>query len=407
MSLDTDPLPAPRLAASRWHDLDAVRAFALLSGVALHGVMSFMAPRVWLIADPHTSPAADGLFYVIHIFRMTLFFVLAGFFARLMLQKKGVMGFAGNRFKRIAVPLVVAWPLVLAAVIVMAIVANPPVPGAPAAAPPALSLATFPLTHLWFLYALLILYTGAIGLKLVTDLLHVGGILGRMLDAVVRGLTRFDLIAVVLALPVAATFYGNTHWNLWFGIATPDTGIVPNLMATAGFTTAFTFGWWLNRSPDLLDHLARRIWSYGFTAIAGTAWCLHVAGLTPALVPVDGHAHPLYAMIYPATAWAWSFVLIGAAHRFLTREAPVLRYLSDASYWIYIVHLPLVLLFQWLVMKLDCDPLLKLAIVMLATMGVGLLSYRLVVRYSFIGTILNGRKRKAKRAATQAGEALV
>lgn len=395
--------PSP---ASRWHGLDAVRAFALLLGVALHGVMSFMAPRIWLIADPHTSPAADGLFFTIHIFRMTLFFVLAGFFARLMMQKKGVLAFAGNRLKRIAVPLVVAWPLVLTAIIAMAIIANPPVPGAPAAPPPALSAATFPLTHLWFLYVLLVLYAATIVLKLVTDLLHVGGVLGRMLDAVVGFLTRFELIGAVLALPVAATFYGNAHWTLWFGIATPDTGFVPNPMAIAGFVTAFAFGWWLNRSPDLLDHLARRFWSYGFSAIVGTWWCLHIAGLVPALAPVDGHAHPLYALIYPATSWAWTLGLIGAAHRFLDREAPVVRYLSDASYWIYIVHLPLVLLFQWLVMGLDLAPAFKFALVLAGALSVGLLSYQLVVRYTFIGTILNGRKRKAKRAATRAGEAL-
>jgi len=395
-------------AAQRWHDLDAVRAFALLSGVALHGVMSFMAPRIWLINDPQASAAIDPLFYVIHIFRMTLFFVLAGFFARLMIQKKGVLAFAGNRLKRIALPLVVFWPLILAAIIAVAVVANPPFPGAPAAPPPpALSVATFPLTHLWFLYVLLVLYAGAIALKLVTDLLHIGGLLGRMLDAVVGGLTRFELIGAVLAVPVAVTFYTNAHWMMWFGIATPDTGLVPNAMATAGFVTAFAFGWWLNRNPDLLDHLARRFWSYGFAAAVGTWWCLHAAGTTTAVVPVDGHAHPVYAILYPATTWAWTLGLIGAAHRFLKQEAPVLRYLADASYWIYIVHLPLVLLFQWLVMPVAIDPLAKLAVVVLGTMAVGLLSYQLGVRYTFIGTILNGRKRKAKRAVMQAGEALI
>jgi len=54
---------------------------------------------------------------------------------------------------------------------------------------------------------------------------------------------------------------------------------------------------------------------------------------------------------------------------------------------------------QWLVKPLDLDPALKFAIVVWATLGMGLLSYAFVVRYSFIGTILNGRKRKPKRAA--------
>ncbi len=391
-----------RLPTQRWHDLDAVRALALLSGVLLHGVMSFMQPRVWIVADSHTAGWADGLFYVIHIVRMTLFFVLAGFFARLMMQKKGVAGFVGNRCKRIALPLVVFWPLILAAIVVMAIVANAPAPGAPPVPPPpapSLSVATFPLTHLWFLYVLLLLYAGAVVVKLLTDLLHIGGFLGRMLDAVVAVLTRADLITVLLAVPVALAFYGDRTWLMWFGIPTPDTGLIPNAPALCGFITAFVFGWWLNRSPDLLDHLGRRVWVYGITAVVGVWWCLRTVGEAPALTPVDGHAQWLYVLIYPLTAWSGVFFLIGLARRTLQAENPVIRYLSDASYWIYIVHVPLVLLFQWQVKALDLDPALKFAIVVWGTLGVGLLSYALVVRYSFIGTILNGRKRKPKRPA--------
>src|SRR6185437_1217376 len=190
MSEDIRPVPG-----QRWHDLDAVRAFALLSGVALHGVMSFMQPRVWIVADHATSTGADVLFYVIHIFRMTLFFLLAGFFARLMMERKGVAGFVGNRLKRIALPLVAFWPLVMAGIIAMLIVANPPAAGSAPPPPPPFGVKTFPLTHLWFLYALLLLYTGAVIVKLTTDLLHIGGALGRMLDAVVAGLTRWDLIS--------------------------------------------------------------------------------------------------------------------------------------------------------------------------------------------------------------------
>ena len=36
-------------------------------------------------------------FYVLHIFRMTVFFVLAGFFARMLLERRGVGGFIANR----------------------------------------------------------------------------------------------------------------------------------------------------------------------------------------------------------------------------------------------------------------------------------------------------------------------
>lgn len=381
----------------RWHDLDAVRAFALLLGVVLHGVMSFMEPRVWIIADTHPDAGFDIAFYVIHIFRMTTFFVLAGFFARMMVQKKGVGAFIGNRLKRVALPLVAFWPLVMTAIIAMLIIANPLAPGATPPPPPPLSVATFPLTHLWFLYALLWLYTGAILIKLVTDILHVGGVLGRALDSIVALLTRTDMISALLMLPLAATFYVNDKWVMWFGIVTPDTGLIPNATAMAAFVTAFAFGWWLNRRADLIDHLASRFWLYGLSALIGTWWCLKLAGPSPVLTPVAGHDHPIYCLLYPLTVWSWTLFFIGAARRFLKGENPLIRYLADASYWVYIVHIPLLLVLQYLVKDLAWPAEPKAAVVLIGTITIALLSYQLLVRYSFIGTILNGRRRKSKR----------
>ncbi len=391
-------------STQRWHELDAVRALALLLGVALHGVMSFMTPRIWIVGDVSTDAGFNVAFYVIHLFRMTTFFILAGFFARMMLQKRGIGGFIGNRLKRIALPLVAFWPIVMAAIIAVMIIANMPAPGSAAAAappppPPAFNVHTFPLTHLWFLYALLLLYAGALVIKVVTDLLHVGGALGCVLDAMVVGLTRSDMISALLVLPVAAAFYFNDNWMMWFGITTPDTGLIPNVAAIAGFVTAFTFGWWLNRRSDLIEHLASRFWLYGIGALIGTWWCLKLAGSTPVLAPVAGHDHPIYCLLYPMTTWAWAFCLIGGARRFLKTENALFRYLADASYWVYIIHVPVLLVFQYLVKDLAWSAEPKAAVVLIGTVATALLSYQVLVRYTFIGTILNGRRRKDKAAA--------
>lgn len=388
--------------AQRWHELDAVRAFALLLGVVLHGVMSFMTPRIWIVADAATDPGFNVAFYVIHMFRMVTFFVLAGFFARMILQKRGMGGFITNRLKRIALPLAVFWPLVMAAIIAVMIIANAPAPGvaaAPPPPPPAFNDHTFPLTHLWFLYALLLLYAGTIVLKVVTDILHVGGVLGRMLDGIVAGLVRTDLISVVMILPTAAAFYFNTSWMMWFGVATPDTGLYPNVAAIAAFSTAFAFGWWLNRRSDLIDHLAKRFWLYGISAAVGTWWCLNLAGTSPVLVPTAGHDHPIYCLLYPLTTWSWSFFLIGAARRFMTSENRVVRYLADASYWVFVVHVPVLLVLQYLVKDLAWPAEPKAAVVLLGTFSVALLTYQILVRHTIVGWLLNGRRRKARISA--------
>ena len=392
---------AETVTLKRYHDLDAVRGLALTLGVALHATMSFIEPRIWIIKDINHADSLGLLFYVIHMFRMTTFFVMAGFFAHMMVGKRGVWGFAVNRLKRLAVPLVVFWPIVITAIVAMMIIANMPPPGTPAPPappPPAFTIYTFPLTHLWFLYVLLILCAGAIVLKLAVDLLHIGKPLGRLVDRIVGALTKSDLISVVLFLPVAIAMYLNPQVALWFGIPTPDTGLIPNVTAVAGFTTAFAFGWCLHRRADLLAHFANRFWLYLFSAVVGTIICLNMIGSTPVLVPVNGRDHPLYILIYGLTAWSWVLAFIGMAHRFIKRESPLLRLLSDSSYWVYIIHLPVLLVFQYFVKDLAMPAEAKFAIVLCSTMAIGILSYQIMVRYSFVGAILNGRRRKTKSA---------
>src|SRR3970040_1022924 len=97
----------------RLHPLDAVRAFALISAIVLHATMTFMPglTSAGFPADSSQSPELQILFYVIHVFRMSLFFFIAGFFAHLMFHRKGAAGFLRDRAKRILVPLLVGWVL--------------------------------------------------------------------------------------------------------------------------------------------------------------------------------------------------------------------------------------------------------------------------------------------------------
>jgi peptidoglycan/LPS O-acetylase OafA/YrhL len=68
------------------------------------------------------------------------------------------------------------------------------------------------------------------------------------------------------------------------------------------------------------------------------------------------------------------------------------RYLSDASYWMYVVHLPLVMAAQWWVRDWDVPAIPKFVLVCMGISAVLLASYRALVRYTPIGTMLNGRR---------------
>jgi peptidoglycan/LPS O-acetylase OafA/YrhL len=91
-------------------------------------------------------------------------------------------------------------------------------------------------------------------------------------------------------------------------------------------------------------------------------------------------------------AWLSIFGLIGFFRAKLSGESPVARYLSDASYFVYIFHIIVVLFFQHLLHSVGLPAGIKLMLVALMTTGILLGVYQLGVRYTFIGTLLNGKK---------------
>ena len=59
-----------------------------------------------------------------------------------------------------------------------------------------------------------------------------------------------------------------------------------------------------------------------------------------------GLTKTLYALVFGVAVWGWVLGLTGAALRFLSNYSATRRYIADASYWIYLAHLPVVAAFQ-------------------------------------------------------------
>lgn len=398
---------APAHVAERLHALDAVRAGALTLGVAFHATLSFLpGPQFWVVRDV-PSDALGNFFFVAHIFRMACFFVIAGYFGRMMLHKRGTGGFIRNRLTRIALPLVAFWPIVMAGIVACfvwgayAMAAGAPLPPAPP--PPAFTASTLPLTHLWFLYLLLVFYAATLAIRGLVSLIDRNQWLrGGIIDPAMRLLTATPAAAPILAAPLAMTLATLPVWFARGGIPTPDVGLIPNLGATIGFGTAFAFGWLLQRQRDLLGGI-RRWWVVNLIAALGlTVACLWLLGDSNGFEPFPaGDTRTALAACYAVAVWAWTLGLIGAALHFLTRERPAIRYVADASYWIYIMHLPVVMALQVWVFTLPLPALAKWAIVTGGAFLILIASYHLAVRHSWLGRWLNGRKLPWRKAAPE------
>ena len=402
-------------APERLHALDAVRGFALLLGIVLHATMSFLpAPtRIWIIQDSHPSITLGVLFFAIHVFRMTTFFLIAGFFAHMSFHRRGARGFIKDRLVRIAVPLLVGWPILFAAIVAVVFWAagfphGGPVPGAPRWPP---VLPRFPLTHLWFLYVLLELYAAALVLRGGVAWLDSSGRFRATIDRLIALSMRSPLAPAILAVPIGIAFSLDPTWLGWLGVRTPDQSLVTNLQAAIGFGTAFGFGWLLHRQTGLLQMLQQR-WLLNLVLTIGliaVSFFLAVAlSVRPRPTPTGFDLIKLAgAASYALAIWTTTFAMIGMALRFLSGFSPTRRYLADASYWVYLIHLPIVMALQVAVSQLDWPWPAKFAAILLVASAVMFPSYQALVRYSFIGSVLNGRRmpRQEKVAAAVAGSA--
>jgi glucan biosynthesis protein C len=403
------PTPGAAPASERLHGLDAVRGYALMLGVIFHATMSFIPGHsVWMVTDTHRTPVLGALFFVSHIFRMTTFFLIAGFFAHMTFHKRGAKAFVIDRAKRIALPLVIFWPLLIAAIALAAgyavYVATGVFPTKAPPSPPGPPL-SFPLTHLWFLYGLLWLYAGTLAVRGVTAKLDASGRFRAAIDRIVGGLVASPLAPVALAIPAAAAFALTPSWLVWFGTPTPDMNLIPNAPAAVEFSVAFGFGWLLQRQMGLLAKLRER-WALNLAAaVALTAGLLVTLGTSPVVTPDRSDLVRLaHAAAYALAIWTWTFAAIGMGLRFLSGESRTRRYIADSSYWIYLIHLPLVIVLQAAVSRLDWAWEAKFAVVLGVGFGVMFLTYELLVRHSFIGAMLNGRRvpwRAARPVAAQ------
>jgi peptidoglycan/LPS O-acetylase OafA/YrhL len=213
-----------------------------------------------------------------------------------------------------------------------------------------------------------------------------------LVDAVVERICSTPLACAVLALPVALALDVHPHWRAWAGIPTPDSSLLPNTPALVAFGTALCFGWLLRRQPHALEMISRHAVVHAIAAVGLTGACLAMVGLSMNSAELSGWRRAVYAFGYGVAGWCWTFAIIGAAQRFLSRPDPWRRYLADASYWIYLVHLPLVFWLQVAVQDWPLSWALKFPLVLGVAVLLLLITYHGLVRSTWVGAWLSGRR---------------
>ncbi len=374
-------------SGTRLHDLDALRGAVMLLGIALHSALPFFS-TIWPVPD--SSASTDNYFdefvQAVHGFRMQLFFLLSGFFTALLLHRRGLRALLAHRSKRVGIPFLIGLITVVPLIELAAAGAALPeggFSGVGTGAPTNTEWFTprQNLHHLWFLWFLCI-YVAVIALAH-----HLTAWRPRMPRAVRTGvLAGLVLVPVVMQYPMVGS--GPTRT---FGPTLPN-HLLPEPAPLVYYAAFFAVGYllWTTRTRD--GRLAIELVGRGWPGILAVS-LLVVFPLARAATWDDIEAPILPAAVLQ-TIYAWGMVvgLIGLFRWALRRERRGVRYLADASYWIYLMHLPLVIAFHRAIHNWDAPASAKFTALCVSVTAVLLVTYQWGVRYTVIGRVLHGAR---------------
>ena len=375
----------------RIHYLDNLRALAMLLGVFLHSALAYALPAqsVWLATDTKASIAVDISIWFIHLFRMGLFFFLSGYFAKLVIERKGLRHFLWNRCLRIVAPFVLFYPFLLAAmgvVIVfslsylveprglMGLIAAVAKGGSEGQKQPPPGT-----MHLWFLYYL-------------TAFSAIGALLSNVtwlrLDMLFRRPLMLILCPLIL---IPGALAGGTP------LPAPET-FIPQWWPFAFYGLFYVAGWQLFGREQLFETWRPYAWHVAAACILlFVPYYLLMPVLDLKAIVAGAPQQSFWIRFVEASLTAYLSVLLTIAslllgQRYFASKSPFLGFVADSSYWVYLLHLPIVIFLQTLLVPLALPWWLKFMAVLFGTLIPCMATYVVFVRYTQVGWLLHGKR---------------
>lgn len=395
------PEPAPEGTKPRYHAFDALRGTAMFLVIGLHAALAYVERDIpgvlWCVRDAPTLPAFDWFCWWTMGVSNPLYFTIAGFFAVGLYNSRGLRGFLSNRAGRVLVPFVAGVVTVLPATFV-AWACGWAVSGRCTwwqvlklrFRDPAIQSERLGSGHLWFL-EYLILMLAAYGLyRWWADRRKPGrDALGTLAD---RALAS-PWLPLLLAVPSTALLWISRNRLGIDAVLDRHNSFLIRPEKMLHYASFFLIGVGLYRSRHDLGRLSKTGPLYlalSVPVFAGRAWLLGRDWTSP----LAGAPALALAMLGALFSWLAVFGFIGVALRLFRRSSPTIRYLADSSYWIYLVHMPILGLIQVNLYRVPGHALWKFPIVLAGTLAIGFASYQTLVRHSAIGTGLHGRRER-------------
>jgi glucan biosynthesis protein C len=380
----------------RIYSLDSLRAILMLLGIIFHATLTYQVSKggSWSLFDPKaTHILNDYVTDFVHSFRMQHFYVIAGFFGAMLFYDRGTLQIIKNRFSRIVLPFALFLLLLYPFIRLAHSYSKLRFSGSNTAFASALDYFSSPLRllptstwHLWFLYYLILctafsIFLGVVFKKIPSFSNRISNIFNWIMQQTnfrVFILSGITLMLYSLIKPEA-----------------PDKDVfsfIPNLSGFIFYLFFYLAGWVLFKSKHLLNTMMRLDWLC--FALGLVVFSVHFN-----MKDSINDILPLKLIIKSITTWLFIFGITGLFIRYGSTYSKRMRYISDSSYWVYLLHLPLTILIPGLIADWPLHANLKLLVVVTSTTFICFVTYHYLVRGSFIGQFLNGRKYSIKKSS--------
>lgn len=369
----------------------------MMLGLVLHSALTYNVinhGEAWTLKDPEsTSLVTDSVVFLIHFFRMPIFFLVAGFFGSMLFYERTPFRMIKNRISRIAYPfivfLLVLWPTIIFTFGYTEWVfseSNNPFEKASESLSTISDFLPTTTFHLWFLYYLFIITIVSFILGL---LLKKSKKITNRISSIFNWIIKKPLFRVL--------FFSGITFLLFLFMETSmvevSVYLSPDLNTFVFHSFFYIVGWVLFKSKHNLDAIMRYDWlSFILALVIASIQGLITQNWDSDTMMSKYLSSELIMLSNAFIIWLFTFGITGLFIRYGSNHSRRMRYVSDASYWVYLIHLPLAAIIPAFVWKFPFPAIVKFIIVLSLTTFICFASYHYLVRNTFIGKFLNGKK---------------
>lgn len=400
-------------SAPRRYELDWLRTLVVLGIIPLHALVIFGASSTTFIKSTVSVPILAVVWAFVLTWGIPLIFLMAGAAARLALEHRTAGAYIRERLSRLLVPMVLVALVLSPLSIYFVLLGNPAlvsISPVPIQNPGGLSdfgtfyrtylaiiaatvrdfnpgLGALVLAHLWFIPRLLIV--SLLALPLVLAVQHYGDRL--------KGLAAYidqHPAALLFGGGLAAALVAALIRPGWLDRLTTRWQITGVWWETFLDFALFLCGYLIYSRPRLIAGVRNL---RGFTLGAGLA-CTAAIGIVTFFgkSPSSTSFAPAalaYSVALALSAWLVSLGFLGIALRYLAFSTPLQRYLTEAAFPVFVLHLPILTITAFFLLRWPVPWYVQYVLITGVTMLVALGIFDLVIRRTPVTRFLLGVKR--------------